>query len=389
MSRPASSDRLRRWGCPCRSAQSELAATAVTAVTAAPPAPPAPTTPGSSPLRLRLRRHSCPGHGSGRVSPAPSPEVTRRRLVGEAVASLSPTRSRPRSPSRSPALSRRPSFEVSGRNLRPMVEYLGSPSKSRVISCTQAVTLCTQAVTLCTQGAEAQGDPTFPRFSACTSSQPWRLQKPPPCRVSLSAGGSSSGGGGSSGLGGGGGVGGDLLDTASANAAAAAAAVAAVDGGGGGGGGKSVGGDSRGHPPFLIPGGGEAGQSFVADLRSSAAGFAYGGAPSTGQVSCAPLPPASGGERVATAAGGAELYARLDGLGKSLAHQIEEMRSEMQPLLVGQWTCTVCALDMPPCIHCARTAHVSLRRLWCALCISDTLVQAAPPNARRRRGCLE
>ena len=122
--------------------------------------------------------------------------------------------------------------------------------------------------------------------------------------------------------------------------------MAAVDGGGGGGGGgqgrgngggggNSVGGYDSGHPPFLI---GEGEQSFVANLRLSAAGVASGGALSTTQPNCAAMPLMSSEQATAAAAGGAELNARLEGLGRNISQQLEAMRSEMRPPLVAHWT---------------------------------------------------
>jgi hypothetical protein len=104
-----------------------------------------------------------------------------------------------------------------------------------------------------------------------------------------------------------------------------------------------VGGEDRGHPPLLI---GQVEPSFVANLRLSAAGVACGGALSTAQPNCAAILPLMSSDQAAAAtAGGAELNARLDGLGRNISQQLEAMRSEMRPLLVAKCTiyiCTVC-----------------------------------------------
>ena len=96
-----------------------------------------------------------------------------------------------------------------------------------------------------------------------------------------------------------------------------------------------MGGYDSGHPPFLI---GEGEQSFVANLRLSAAGVASGGALSTTQPNCAAMPLMSSEQATAAAADGAELNARLEGLGRNISQQLEAMRSEMRPPLVAHWT---------------------------------------------------
>ena len=97
-----------------------------------------------------------------------------------------------------------------------------------------------------------------------------------------------------------------------------------------------MGGEDRGHPPLLI---GQVEPSFVANLRLSAAGVACGGALSTAQPNCAAILPLMSSDQAAAAtAGGAELNARLDGLGRNISQQLEAMRSEMRPLLVAKCT---------------------------------------------------
>ena len=155
--------------------------------------------------------------------------------------------------------------------------------------------------------------------------------------------------------------GGHISDAVAANAAAAAAAVAAVDGGGGGG--SEAGGNGGG--------------------RGKSVGGVLDGTVDLGTSNCAALPLMSGEQAAAAAvarstplmsgkqaaaaaaAGGAELNTRLDGLGRDISQQLEAMRSEMRPLLVGHGTCTIllCAL--------------------CALCACNVRMRANQPASQR------